>query len=114
MYDSSATVQRAHLRHPFGFDAKVLLDDIGPYLVSTVNLSQDGVCLVSQRALAIGRNYAIAITVPNSSRRINAWGTVVYCDVEPDAFYAGIRFVDMDAYSRTCITDLLSLPANAY
>ncbi|WP_194727060.1 PilZ domain-containing protein [Noviherbaspirillum malthae] len=95
-------------RRHFSFDTKVLMDDIGPYSVITVNVSRHGLGLLSHRLLDIGRNYAIAIAVPDSPRRINAWGTVVYCDSTPDGFQAGVRFLDMDAYSRACIDDLLT------
>lgn len=103
-----AIEQRRQLRRPFVFDAKVLMDDVGPYSVITVNVSRHGLCLFSHRPLAIGRNYAIAIAVPDSPRRINAWGIVVYCTSTPDGFRAGVRFLDMDAYSKACIDDLLT------
>lgn len=110
MLSLRAIESRTERRRPFALDAKVLLEDVGPYPVSTVNVSHNGLCIISQRPLVIGRNYAIAVTVPDSPRRINAWGTVVYCDFESDGFYSGIRFQDMDAYSKACITDLLSHP----
>ncbi len=84
------------------------MDDVGPYSVITVNVSLHGLGLFSQRRLVIGRNYAIAIEVPDSPRRINAWGTVVYCDPTEAGFNAGVRFLDMDAYSKACIDDLLT------
>lgn len=102
-----ANEQRLCLRRPFTFDAKVLMDDVGPYSVVTVDISRDGLRLFSQRPLGIGRNYAIAIAVPDSPRRINAWGTVVYCNNDPDGFHAGLRFLDMDSYSKAGIDDLL-------
>jgi len=108
MYLSPAIEQRTYARRHFSFDAKVLMDDIGPYSVITVDVSRHGLGLLSQRPLDIGRNYAIAIAVPDSPRRINAWGTVVYCDGTPDGFQAGVLFLDMDAYSRSCIDDLLT------
>jgi len=110
MLASPDLVPRAHARRSFTFDAKVLLDHVGPYPISTVDISHGGLCLFSRRPLAMGRNYAIAINVPNSHRRINVWGTVIYCDFDSTGFYAGIRFLDMDAYSMTCLADLLSHP----
>lgn len=108
MYLFPASEERAYQRRQFAFDAKVLIDDVGPYSVMTVNMSRSGLSLLSQRPLDIGRNYAIAIDVPDSPRRINAWGTVVCCDSTPDGFHAGVRFLDMDAYSSACIDDLLT------
>jgi hypothetical protein len=108
MHLSPAIEERAQDRRHFSFDAKVLLDDVGPYSVITVNVSRHGLGLLSQRPLDIGRNYAIAIAVPDSPRRINAWATVVYCDSTPEGFQAGVRFLDMDAYSSACIDDLMT------
>jgi hypothetical protein len=108
MFVSPAFDHRTLPRRDVAFDAKVLIDDIGPYAVSTVNVSQHGLCLFSHRPLGIGRNYAIAVAVPDKTRRINAWATVIYCDSTADGFHAGVRFLDMDAYSKACIEDLLS------
>jgi hypothetical protein len=76
----------------------------------TVNLSHGGLHLFSHYPLAVGMNYAICISIPNSHRRINVWETVIYCDLDSDGFYVGIRFLDMDAYSEACLADLLSQP----
>lgn len=108
MYLVPSSEERAYQRRQFSFDAKVLMDDVGPYSVMTVIMSRSGLSILSRRSLDIGRNYAIAIDVPDSPRRINAWGTVVYCDSTPDGFHTGVRFLDMDAYSSACIDDLLT------
>jgi hypothetical protein len=108
MYSFPTSEERAYQRREFSFDAKVLMDDVGPYSVMTLNVSRHGLGLLSQRPLDVGRNYAIAIAVPDSPRRINAWGTVIYCDSTSEGFYAGVRFLDMDAYSSDCIDDLLT------
>lgn len=105
---SSATEQRSHRRRYCSFEAKVLMDDVGPCSVITLDVSLHGLGLFSHRPLKIGRNYAIAIEVPDSPRRINAWGTVVYCDPTAEGFNAGVQFLDMDAYSKACIEDLLT------
>lgn len=105
-----AIERRGELRRPFAFDAKVLLDDVGPHSVITANVSLHGLSLFSHRPLGIGKNYAIAITVPDNPRRINAWGTVVYCNRTAEGFQTGIQFLDMDAYSTACIEDLLTSP----
>ena len=40
-------------------------------------------------------------------RRINAWGEVVYStQLASGRFRSGIRFTDMDSYSRLCIRKL--------
>ncbi|MEC4722852.1 PilZ domain-containing protein [Noviherbaspirillum sp. CPCC 100848] len=108
MHSFSAFKRRLHRRQYCSFDAKVLMDDVGPYSVITLDVSLHGLGLFSHRPLVIGRNYAIAIEVPDSPRRINAWGTVVYCDPTEEGFSAGVRFLDMDAYSKACIEDLLT------
>ncbi|WP_151633372.1 PilZ domain-containing protein [Noviherbaspirillum aerium] len=82
------------------------LDDVGSYSVFTVDISLTGLCLHSQHPLVIGRNYAMALAVPDGPRRTNAWSTVVYCDGCADGFYSGIRFLDMDAYGKAGIEDL--------
>lgn len=76
--------------------------------VITLDVSLHGLGLFCRRPFEIGRNYAIAIDVPESLRRINAWGTVVYCDPTAEGINAGVRFLDMDAYSKACIEDLLT------
>jgi len=114
MLFSSAIEQRTYVRRHVAFDTKVLLDDVGPYSVTTVNVSRNGLGLFTHRPLEVGRNYAIAISVPDSPRRINAWSTVVYCDRTAKGFHVGVRFLDMDAYSKECIEALLTDHEGSY
>lgn len=108
MFPFPAIEQRRQPRRPFVFQTKVLMDDVGPCSVVSVNVSRHGLRLFSHRPLGIDRNYAVAIAVPNSPRRINAWCTVVYCNSTREGFHAGVRFLDMDVYSKACIEDLLT------
>lgn len=101
---------RRHIRKPALFSAKLLLDHTsGRYM--TMDLSMGGIAILGAQALPVLKNHALAVDVPHSSRRINAWGTVIYSvPTDRGLFRTGIRFIDMDTYSEACIAEFLSMP----
>jgi len=104
---------RNHIRKPALFSARLLLDHASA-LYMTVDMSMGGIAILGAQPLAISKNHALAVDVPYSTRRINAWGTVVYSmPGERGLFRSGIRFIDMDAYSEACIAEFLNMPEPA-
>lgn len=90
--------------------ARLLLSDAQPEEVATVDISEAGVGILAMSALEAGANCVVALDLQADGvrRRINAWGEVVYSTrVAPDRYRSGIRFTDMDSYSRLCIRKLL-------
>lgn len=101
---------RSHIRTPALFSARLLLDHTSA-LYMTIDLSISGMAILGAQPLPVLENHALAIDVPHSSRRINAWGTVIYSvPTDRGLFRSGIRFIDMDAYSEACIAEFLSMP----
>ncbi|KRB85221.1 PilZ domain-containing protein [Noviherbaspirillum sp. Root189] len=102
--------RRSHTRKPALFSARLLLDHTSsPYM--TIDLSMGGIAILGAQALPVLKNHALAVDVPHSRRRINAWGTVVYSvPTDRGLFRSGIRFIDMDTYSEACIAEFLSMP----
>lgn len=101
---------RSHIRKPALFSARLLLDHTSAHYM-TVDLSMGGMAILGAQALPVLKNHALAVDVPHSHRRINAWGTVIYSvPTDRGLFRSGIEFIDMDAYSEACIAEFLSMP----
>lgn len=89
--------------------ARLLLSDAHPEEVATVDISESGVGIIAIAALNAGTSCVVALDLhaDNGRRRINAWGEVVYSrQIGPGRYRSGIRFTDMDSYSRLCIRKL--------
>ncbi|WP_156396590.1 PilZ domain-containing protein [Noviherbaspirillum sp. Root189] len=96
--------RRLITRTPLRLPARLLVSSDHPFDVETIDVSVGGACVLVNQALPLGTGCAIAFEVqmPEGTRRINAWGAVVYdyADSENVQHRIGIAFVDMDAYSR--------------
>ena len=89
--------------------ARLLLGDAEPNEVATVDISEAGVGIIAVAALQAGSSCVVSLDVhaDNGRRRINAWGEVVYSQqIAPGRYRSGIRFTDMDSFSRLCIRKL--------
>lgn len=89
--------------------ARLLLSGAQPEEVATVDISESGVGIIAIAALNAGSSCVVALDLnaDDGRRRINAWGEVVYStQIGPDRYRSGIRFTDMDTYSRLCIRKL--------
>lgn len=89
--------------------ARLLLGDAEPDDVATVDISEAGVGIIAVAALKAGTSCVVSLDVQadDGRRRINAWGEVVYShQIAPDRYRSGIRFTDMDSFSRLCIRKL--------
>lgn len=65
--------------------------------------------IIAVAALNAGSSCVVALDLhaDNGRRRINAWGEVVYTQqLGPNRYRSGIRFTDMDSFSRLCIRKL--------
>ena len=103
------TELRHYPRRAVTVPARLLLSDSSPNEVATVDISEAGVGIVAASAFQEGANCVVALDLQDDDgqRRINAWGEVVYStQIGPNRFRSGIRFTDMDSYSRLCIRKL--------
>jgi hypothetical protein len=100
---------RRFTRKAVAVPARLLLSGAEENDVSTVDISESGVGIIAAAALNAGSSCVVALDLhaDNGRRRINAWGEIVYTkQVGPDRYRSGIRFTDMDSYSRLCIRKL--------
>lgn len=89
--------------------AKILVMDAPPLEVSTLDISVTGLSLLTTQPLQRGQSCALAfdIRMDEGMKRINAWGTVVYCTPhDAGGFRVGVRFIDIDSISRMHIDQL--------
>lgn len=100
---------RSHFRAPLKQAAKVLIDDATPKTVTTLDISVLGLGILVSYPLRPGESCvcALDLQLEGQSRRINAWGTVVYSIAHDSGnFRAGIKFSDIDPTSRMHIQQL--------
>lgn len=105
----SSNEARRFPRKPVAVPARLLLSGAEANDVSTVDISEAGVGIIAVAALNAGSSCVVALDLhaDNGRRRINAWGEVVYTQqIGPNRYRSGIRFTDMDSFSRLCIRKL--------
>jgi hypothetical protein len=88
----------------FEIDAacRVLANDGSDGVANVHDISTSGVGIRFAQGLTIGRRYMLAIEPRRDPhmRRLNALGTVVYCELFGNTFRIGLKFVDIDPCSR--------------
>ena len=108
MYSKAASEKRCSNRVAVSIPTRLLLPSTGPCKATAVDLSSQGMGLVTGIAVPAGVRCAVAfeVTTRHGRRRINAWGTAVHCAVRSDhRFHVGIRLVDMDPDSRLLLEE---------
>lgn len=108
-HTDSRQESRHYPRKVVAVPARLLLSDFSPNEVAAVDISEAGVGIIAASALQEGASCVVALDLDadGGPRRINAWGEIVYStQIGPGRFRSGIRFTDMDSYSRLCISKL--------
>ena len=97
---------RRHLsRTVIHVSAQLLPAGMAYSTVEVQDISEQGLGIFALAALLPGQDCMVAISLPGtgSLRRINAWGTIIYCRQKASGYRLGVKFIDMDTQSRTCI-----------
>jgi hypothetical protein len=77
----------------------------GVSCIHTVDVSPEGVRVVSGEPLAVGRNISLHFFTPHSATPVLVNSEVVWCREDDDAFASGIRFCS-DAASADTLREL--------
>lgn len=102
--------QRKFARKALAYEGKVLLQDSLPLSLKTFDLSEGGIGALVDKPFPPGGGCVVAldVVVESRTRRINAWGEIVYCESQPAGFRVGIRYRDLDAMSQLFLRQLTS------
>ena len=97
--------RRHLLRTVIHVSAQLLPAGMADSTVEVLDMSEQGLGMFALTPLISGQDCMIAISLPGngSLRRINAWGTIIYCRQMATGYRIGVKFIDMDMQSRTCI-----------
>ena len=86
---------------------RILASDGTEVVADVADISLSGVGIRLTQSLAFGCRYMLAIEPRhNSVHRLNALGTVAYCELRGSMFRIGISFVDIDPRSRLRLEEL--------
>lgn len=108
MHSKAASEKRCSNRVPVSIPTRLLLPSTGPCKATAVDLSSQGMGLITGIAVPVGVRCAVAfeLTTRHGRRRINAWGTAVHCAARSDhRFHIGIRLAGMDPDSRLLLEE---------
>lgn len=94
----------------FEIDAacRILASDGSDVVADVQDISTSGVGIRFAQSLTFGRRYTLAIEPRCNSHlpRLNALGTVAYCELLGNTFRIGLTFVDIDPCSRLRLQSL--------
>src|SRR6266568_4553060 len=74
--------------------------------IHTVDVSPDGVCLVSGEPLTVGKNVYLQFFTPDSATPVHVNSEVIWCREDEGVYAAGIRFCADDRSSADMIREL--------
>lgn len=84
-----------------------LVAEHGNVRAEVKNISYGGVCITSEARFAATERVMLLLDLM-PSKRISAWGTVVYSQaVEAGLYRTGVRFHEIGPQSRALITELM-------
>lgn len=102
------TDRRSTARFEIDATCRILADDGSDVVADVHDISTSGVGIYLAQSLTFGRRYMLAIEPRRNShlQRLNALGTVAYCELRGNTFRIGVTFVDIDPCSKLRLQDL--------
>lgn len=111
MHSTAAREKRRSTRATVSIATRLLLSSAGPCRATAIDLSTQGMGLITSSAVPVGVRCAVAfeVTTRHGRRRINAWATAIHCVRHDDQrFHIGIRLGDMDPDTRVLLEESIA------
>ncbi|WP_404822522.1 PilZ domain-containing protein [Noviherbaspirillum aerium] len=111
MHSKAACEKRHSTRATVSIATRLLLSSAGPCKATAIDLSTQGMGLITGSAVPVGVRCAVAfeVTTRHGRRRINAWATAIHCVRHGDQrFHIGIRLGEMDPDSRVLLEESIA------